>query len=71
VNADSEKEAVTAFFTHAAQQPVAARNFLETRKVDYVFYGPREQQLGAWVDLTGVVTVYSQTGVTIYQVTGP
>ena len=55
VNADSEKEVVTAFFKHAAQQPVAARNFLETRKVDYVFYGPREQQLGVWADLPSPV----------------
>jgi hypothetical protein len=71
VNADSEKAALTDFFTHAAQEPMAARNFLETRKVDYVFYGPREQQLGEWADLPGVAAVYSQAGVIIYQVKGP
>ena len=71
VNAESEEAAVTSFFTMPAKEPVAARDFLAQRKIDYVFYGPREQLLGEWVDIPGLSKVYSQTGVTLYQVSEP
>jgi len=71
VNADVEESAVTSFFTNGAENPVAVEDFLQKRKVDYVFYGPREQLLGALPDLPVLFAVYSQAGVTIYQVSGP
>jgi len=71
VQADVEESAVTSFFTNAAANPLPAANFLEERKVDYVFYGPREQLLGQMPNLPGLSVVYLQDGVTIYQVAGP
>jgi hypothetical protein len=71
VDADVEETAVTSFFTNAAANPLPAADFLEKRKVDYVFYGPREQLLGQLPDLPGLSEVYSQAGVTIYRVAGP
>ena len=71
VNADVEESAVTSFFTNGAENPVAVEDFLQKRKVDYVFYGPREQLLGALPDLPVLFAVYSQAGVMIYQVSGP
>ena len=71
VDADVEETAVTSFFANAATNSLAAREFLEKRKIDYVFFGPREQLLGQMPDLPGLFAVYSQAGVTIYQVVGP
>jgi uncharacterized membrane protein len=71
VNAEVEEAAVTSFFTNGATSPVAVEDFLQKRKVDYVFYGPREQLLGELPDLPVLSEVYSQAGVTIYQVSGP
>jgi hypothetical protein len=69
VNAEAEESAVSGFFTHADTQ--AAEDFLRQRKINYVFYGPREQLLGQMPVSTGLSDVYSQAGVTIYQVAGP
>jgi hypothetical protein len=71
VDADVEESAVTSFFANAAANVLAAENFLEKRKIDYVFYGPREQLLGQILDLPELSAVYSQAGVTIYRVAGP
>ena len=71
VNAEAEESAVTGFFTNAAANSLAAKDFLEQRNIDYVFYGPREQLLGQLPDLPELVAVYSQAGVTIYRVAGP
>jgi hypothetical protein len=71
VEAEAEKAAVSDFFSNAATNSLAAKDFLAKRKIDYVFYGPREQLLGQIPDLPGLTEVYSQAGVTIYQVAGP
>jgi hypothetical protein len=71
VNAKAEEAAVNSFFATVAANSLAAREFLRTRKIDYIFYGPREQLLGQMPDLPGLNAVYSQAGVTIYQVAGP
>jgi hypothetical protein len=71
VDADVEESAVTSFFANAAANVLAAENFLEKRKIDYIFYGPREQLLGQIPDLPELSAVYSQAGVTIYRVAGP
>jgi hypothetical protein len=68
VDADVEQAAVTSFFANAAANPQAARNFLEHRKIEYIFYGPREQQLGQLPDLRELDIVYSHPGVTVYRV---
>lgn len=69
VNAVQEEQAVTAFFT----EPETA--FLRARRVDYVFYGPRERLLAgdqaAQVEqaLQGLRVVYASQGVSLYAVT--
>ncbi len=40
VNAKTEESAVTGFFSQAAANSQTATDFLETRHIDYVFYGP-------------------------------
>jgi hypothetical protein len=71
VDAEVKETAVTSFFANAAANPLPAADFLKRQQVDYIFYGPREQLLGPLPSLTGFSVVYSQAGVTIYQVTGP
>ena len=53
VNAEAEEKAVTDFFAQAGSP--AAIDFLVGRKIDYVFYGPREQLLGQMPDWRGLV----------------
>lgn len=71
VDAEVEQTAVTSFFANAAANPLAAQDFLAKRKIDYVFYGPREQLLGQMPGLPELSVIYSQAGVTIYRVAGP
>lgn len=71
VNAEVEETAVSSFFAQAAANPLAANDFLTKRRIGYIFYGPREQELGQLPDLAGLSAVYSQAGVTIYRVAGP
>jgi hypothetical protein len=44
VHAAEEKSAVQAFFSNSS--PESQSQFVRERGVDYLFYGPREQQLG-------------------------
>jgi hypothetical protein len=71
VEAETEKAAVTYFFTNSAANLPTAKDFLEQHKIDYVFYGPREQLLGQMPILAELTQVYSQAGVTIYRVADP
>jgi hypothetical protein len=72
VNAEVEKAQVTHFFQGGSLSSPA---FLEHRRVDYLFYGPRERRLGTLPEQLILLTVYD-TGnpgtdqVVIYQVTG-
>ncbi len=44
--AEAEKAAVEQFFTAGQMSAPAAQDFLNRRRVDFVFYGPRERALG-------------------------
>jgi hypothetical protein len=66
VNAQDEEAAVTAFFQESGGTSPEA--FLEARGVEYVFYGPRERLLGDLPEIPQLQQVYSQAGVSIYQV---
>lgn len=44
------------------------KSFLVENEIDYVFYGPREKQLGAVKELTYLKVVYDRGGVMIYEV---
>ena len=66
-NAGAEKEFVTNFYLNG-DIPDAAR---EERGVDYIFYGPREQEINAADFLTGLPAVYDHEGVKIYTFSGP
>ncbi len=68
VDAAAQEAAVTRFFEDAASQPAQAARFLQDRGVDYVFWGPSEQELGALDDLPGLVVAYNHAGVLIYRV---
>ena len=70
VNAAAEEQAVRQFFETAAVSPAAAQQFLAQREVEYVFYGPREQALGALPALDGLREVYQAQGVSIFEVQG-
>jgi hypothetical protein len=73
VQAEQEKARVTEFFTMAGKDPDGgqAAALLESLPVEYIFWGPRELQLGSPPDLAGLTTVYASDGVTIYQVRQP
>jgi hypothetical protein len=76
VNAVKEKAQVEKFFQGFTPGDIpSAADFLEQRQVDYVFYGPRERQLGSLPGQLGLRQVYSGgtpgvDEVIIYQVTG-
>lgn len=65
--AESEQAAVAWFFQQGGQDLAAASAFLDQRSVDYVFYGPRERQLGALPDLGELQAAWSGDGVVIYR----
>ena len=67
VNASAEEQAVEAFF-QSGGDPVFVSSFLEQRNVDYVFYGPRERELGAFLDLSSLLPVYEEGDVTVFKV---
>jgi hypothetical protein len=72
VNAEAEKAQVLSFFTGELASPGA---FLEQRRVDYIFYGPRERRLGPLPGEFEVRQVFSadapgDDGVIIYQIVG-
>jgi hypothetical protein len=67
-NAGAEEAAVTAFYQNTLPAPAA---FLAGRGVSYVFFGPREQALGALPGSLPLTPVFSTDDVTIYQVEAP
>jgi hypothetical protein len=69
VNADQEKETVIAFFAESSWQS-RDPGLLEQRKVDYIFFGPREQGLRGSVPPEGMPfpQVFSSGQVQIYLV---
>jgi hypothetical protein len=67
VNASAEEQAVETFF-RSGGDPAHVSAFLEQRGVDYVFYGPRERELGARLDLSNLSAVYKEGDVAIYKV---
>jgi hypothetical protein len=67
VNAQAEERAVEQFF-QSSGDVASLSAFLEQRGVDFVFYGPRERELGALPGLGNLLPVYVGGDVTIYQV---
>ena len=72
VNAGEEKAWVTRFFEQEASSlnPDQAINLLVQRKVNYIFVGPRERELGGLPFITNQVPVYSSEGISIYALPG-
>jgi hypothetical protein len=70
VDAEAERAAVLHFFQASSSDAVLASTFLRERKVDYVFYGPRERVLGELPNLEELDPAYSVEGVVIYRVIG-
>jgi uncharacterized membrane protein len=66
VNASKEESEVNAFFSGDGQYEPDL--LLMDRDVDYVFYGPREKDLGNIPQSSQLKAVYSQDGVIIFQV---
>ena len=66
IAANAEREAVVFFYSQASSE--AARQFLADRGIDFVFYGPREADLGAPPDLPSLQLVHTVAGVRIYAV---
>ncbi len=71
VNAAEEEAAVVQFFQFAASRPAETRSFLEDRAVDYILFLPRENELRELGRIPGLVLVYDQQNVLIYQVISP
>jgi hypothetical protein len=67
VNALEEKAWVERFFRGELSLAGIA-DFLTQRKVDYIFYGPRERKLGPFDISQGVDDIYNDAGVTLYAV---
>ena len=67
VNAEAEKQAVILFFQEAKTNQPFIQAFLSDREVDYVFYGPRERQLGSLFEMDSLIPVFSTDGVDVYQ----
>lgn len=63
LNAEQEKIAVAQFY---AADLSDALDYLAERQVDYIFFGPREQDLGTLPPLPGWQPVYQVDGVVIY-----
>jgi hypothetical protein len=71
VNASAELKAVEQFFIDIASNPEEASAFVSRRHIDYIFSEadqPHNQELA---DLPGLMRVYSQAGVDIFQVNAP
>lgn len=68
VDAEAEKAAVESYFQ--GSQPFPA-DFLAARGVDYVFYGPREHELGGLPSGLPDQPVYTHGDVIIYKIAGP
>jgi hypothetical protein len=66
VNALKEEADVNAFFSGDGQNEPDL--LLADREVDYVFFGPREKDLGTIPQSSQLKAVYDQNGVTIFQV---
>lgn len=71
VNAQAEEAAATAFFRTALTQPEEAAAFLMDRKIDYVFWGPAEPELGGLAGVPGLEMTYNHAGVSIFRVRNP
>ena len=66
VRAEEEKQAVTDFFQALSEEE--AKNFLLERRIDFIFYGPRERKLGALPVSEGLERVFEARDVEIYRV---
>ncbi len=62
VEAQAHKQAIEDFFTGH----LSPESFFALYPVDYIFYGPREKQLGTLPELNGWHVVFQQSDVTIY-----
>jgi hypothetical protein len=67
VDAEAEEEAVLDFFT-GKMDATKENEFLSSRGVDYVFYGPHEQALGDLTMNDRLKPVFDSAGVTLYAV---
>ena len=64
-NADEREALVTLFYSGEFSLP-RARETLSAEDVDYIFYGPREHEIGPLPELTGWQIVYEQGDVQIW-----
>ncbi len=67
VNAEDEKQAVEALYA-GRWGPEEVEQYLNTRGVDYIFYGPREEGLGKRSVWQGYPVVYENEDVAILSV---
>jgi hypothetical protein len=61
VDAEGQEQALIAFFEAGGDD-----HFLSERGVDYVFYGPRERELGEF-SIPGLEPIFSSGGVELYR----
>lgn len=65
VNAETQEQIVLRFFQDI-QNAGEVEDFLSDQKVDLIFYGPREKEIGALSDLTTSELVFDNRDVQIY-----
>jgi hypothetical protein len=66
VQAEAEKQAVTDFYQSLSE--TEANQFLSVRRIDFIFYGPRERRWGTLPISEGIKLVFETGDVQIYQV---
>jgi hypothetical protein len=66
LNQEANEQLVTNMFKGVFGTP-QAKAYLSSKGVDYIFYGPRERELGAPEFLSDLVVIYSNNDVVIYQ----
>jgi hypothetical protein len=68
IHADLEKESVLEFFSGQLSFE-DEMNYLKNKKIDYIFYGPREKALSTNLIFDNETIIYTNDDVDIYQVT--
>lgn len=68
---EDSKEAIAKNFFLGKMKEAEAREFLKKERIDYIFFGPQERELGNIRDLKAIfpfiITVYTNPQVTIYK----
>ena len=66
IQAEKEKTWVENLYQTGGDGPALSR-LISSRPIDYVFFGPREAQLGTLTPVPGLLKVYDADGVQIYR----